>query len=196
MELTLINDNKLKIMLTVEDMENLDITCEDMDYDDTATRRIFWDLLDRAKRRTGFDAASDKLLVQVYPDKTGGCMMYITKMNGVKQENATYEKKYKTRLYTGKQRKRLIYAVADCEALYDACRQLCEANYSGRSDIYCGSGLFFLCMDECADGRTDIVGEYGQCIRNPMFGYYLSEHCKRLITDNAAEKFYESMSAR
>jgi len=86
MELRLINDNKLKIMLTNEDMASLDITCEEIDYDDTGTRRMFWDILDRAKHETGFDAAGDKIFVQVYPDKSGGCLMYVTKMNGMKNE--------------------------------------------------------------------------------------------------------------
>ena len=51
-----------------------------LDYENTETRRAFWSILDEAKHRTGFDAASEKVFVQVYPSKSGGCEMYVTKL--------------------------------------------------------------------------------------------------------------------
>ena len=65
-ELKLINENELKITLTSEDMAALDITFEDMNYDDnTGTKRVIWEILDKAKHQTGFDAAGDQILIQV-----------------------------------------------------------------------------------------------------------------------------------
>jgi len=64
MELRLVNENKLKIILTNEDMALLDITYEEMDYnDDLGTRRVLWEILDQAKRQTGFDAGKEKLYI-------------------------------------------------------------------------------------------------------------------------------------
>lgn len=80
MELIMISDSKLKIMLTNEDMKAYAIDCSTLDYENTETRRAFWSILDEAKHRTGFDAASEKVFVQVYPSKEGGCEMYITKL--------------------------------------------------------------------------------------------------------------------
>lgn len=58
MELILISDSKLKIMLTRDDMQQYALDCDTIDYDNTETRRAFWNILDEAKHRTGFDAAA------------------------------------------------------------------------------------------------------------------------------------------
>ena len=62
MELILINEKKLKIMLSPEDMREYEIDPDSVDYDKTETRRAFWSILDEAKHRTGFDAASERVL--------------------------------------------------------------------------------------------------------------------------------------
>ena len=67
-------------------MDYYQLNSETMDYDDTATRSAFWRILDRAKKQTGFDAARDRVLIQVFPRKSGGCEMYVTKAAPNKQE--------------------------------------------------------------------------------------------------------------
>ena len=61
MELIKISDSKLKIALTPTDMEKYSLDIQTMDYDKTETRSAFWQLLDEAKHKTGFDAASEKI---------------------------------------------------------------------------------------------------------------------------------------
>lgn len=80
MELLLISSSKLKVTLSESDMQSYSLTCDTLDYDNTETRRAFWDIFDVAKHETGFDAASDRVFIQVYPSKSGGCEMYITKL--------------------------------------------------------------------------------------------------------------------
>ena len=80
MELIMISESKLKIMLTSEDMKEYSLNYDNLSYENTETRRAFWSILDEAKHRTGFDAASERVFVQVYPSKKGGCEMYVTKL--------------------------------------------------------------------------------------------------------------------
>ena len=80
MELIRINENKLKIMLSEGDMKQYALDCASLDYDNTETRRAFWSILDEAKHQTGFDAASQRVFVQLYPSKEGGCEMFVTKL--------------------------------------------------------------------------------------------------------------------
>lgn len=193
MEIKLVNENKLKIVLTTEDMEELDITCEEMDSDDTGTRRILWKLLDEAKHLTGFDAASDKIFVKAYPDKTGGCMMYVTKgeINTVSHTAQTYEKKYKSKLYTAAKKKRLIFYFENSETLLMACRQLYKFDYNGKSDIFSnsGSGGYYLYIEDNKEQFLERIGEYGTPINNPFFGFYLFEHTTKIIEDDAVRIF-------
>ena len=80
MELHLIQNDKLKVLLTPFDMMKYELTCESLDYDNTETRKAIWSILDFAKHETGFDAALGKIRIEVYPEKSGGCAIYITKL--------------------------------------------------------------------------------------------------------------------
>lgn len=87
MELIRIRDDRLKIMLTESDMDKYSLSCESLDYDNAETRHALWSILGEAKRKTGFDAASSRVLVQVYTSKCGGCEMYVTKLSEDAEEN-------------------------------------------------------------------------------------------------------------
>ena len=49
MEFILINENKIKVMLSASDLEDFEIEAKDLDYANTDTKRMFWDVLSRAK---------------------------------------------------------------------------------------------------------------------------------------------------
>ena len=80
MEFILINDNKIKVMLTEEDLQEFEIEADELDYSNTDTKKMFWDVLSRAKRLTGFDTDGQRVLVQLYPSRHGGCEMFVTKI--------------------------------------------------------------------------------------------------------------------
>jgi len=196
MELRLLNENKLKIILTNEDMASLDITYEEMDYqDDLGTRRVLWEILDQAKRQTGFDAGKEKLYVQVHPDKSGGCFMYVTKtdeqLGQYKGEPYTYEKKYKSKLYTGVKKKRVLYMFDNSETLLEACNQLNLTGYNGKSDIFADDSRYYLYIEDNREVSLDLISEYGVLINNPFFGFYLDEHTKKIMSNDAVKKFSE-----
>ena len=188
MEYKLVNENKLKIILTNEDMALLDITPEEMDYDNTGTKRIFWEILDRAKHQIGFDAGSEKLFVQVYPDKNGGCLMYVTK-DGQKGNPYIYEKKYKPKLYTGVKKKRLLYMFENSENLLEACQQLVLIGYTGKSDLFADNSKYFLYIEDNKETALELISEYGILLNNPYFGFYLDEHTKKIISSDAVKIF-------
>jgi len=188
MEYKLVSENKLKIILTNEDMAMLDITPEEMDYDNTGTKRIFWDILDKAKHQIGFDAGSEKLFVQVYPGKDGGCLMYVTK-DGQKGNPYVYEKKYKPKIFTGVKKKRLLYMFENSETLFEVCEQLSLIGYNGKSDLYADNNKYYLYIDDNREQALELISEYGTLINNPYFSFYLEEHTKKLIASDAVKIF-------
>ena len=192
MELKLVNENKLKIILTNEDMVQLDINPEEMDYDNTGTKRIFWDILDKAKHQIGFDAGAEKLFVQVYPDKNGGCLMYVTK-DAQKNNPYIYEKKYKSKLYTGVKKKRVLYMFEDSEILLEACYQLNLTGYKGKSDIFTDETKYYLYIDYNKETSVELLSEYGILINNPLFEFYLYEHAQKIISSEAVKIFSEML---
>ena len=188
MELKLVNENKLKIILTDEDMAQLDITLEEMDYDNTGTKRIIWEILDKAKHQIGFDAGTEKLYMQVYPAKDGGCLMYVTKDAQIpKGSPYTYEKKYRSKVFTSVKKKRILYMFDNSETLLEACNQLLLIGYNGKSDLFADDSIYYLYIEDNREPALDLMSEYGVLINNPMFGFYLDEHTKKIISSDAVK---------
>ena len=80
MDLIKINENKLKIMLTPLDMQSYDISAEELDSESIETRAAFRTIMDEARNRTGFDTGGNRIYVQLYPSKSGGCELFVTKL--------------------------------------------------------------------------------------------------------------------
>ena len=140
MELILINDKKLKIMLTPEDMKEYEIDPENADYAKTETRRAFWSILDEAKHKTGFDAASERVYIQLYPSREGGCEMYVTKV-GLLPKGVRSSEKGMLRV-AGE--RALAYRFSELSHLLRVCRELARIEFSADSAAYSDGEAYYL----------------------------------------------------
>lgn len=55
MEMILISANKLKISLSATELERFELTTDMLDYGNTETKKMLWDILSRAKHSIGFN---------------------------------------------------------------------------------------------------------------------------------------------
>jgi negative regulator of genetic competence, sporulation and motility len=178
MELIVINDSKLKIMLSPDDMKEFDLDCDSVDYSSTETRRAFWSILDEAKHRTGFDAASQRIYIQLYPSRQGGCEMYVTKIGNAKSPDIFCD-----------DQKRYAYIFNSLDLMIRVCRQLESIELDSTSDAFSDdSGHFLLLLG--VDPQKDIpnlsfVNEFGESLDFYTVEPYIAEHCKRICSGNA-----------
>ncbi len=86
MELFLLSEEKIKIVLSREDLTKRHLTYRQLDYDDVRTRKMIWEIFDLAKDQTGFDAAREKVCIELFPKKSGGCEIYATKVKDEEKE--------------------------------------------------------------------------------------------------------------
>lgn len=194
MESILINEKKLKIILSNDDMHALNINPEDLDYTKVSTKHIFWSILDKAQKTTGFDADKSKLYVQVYPSKDGGCEMYITKCTDEDKTGNSSQNNLQTI-------SRDCFIVLGFGELYALCKRMfCErlklhtTLYYDQSDIYIlvikknkNHPSYTAIIDKyigipdylCEYGKVHSLTERAQC--------YLEEHCKKIMEGNAVE---------
>lgn len=177
MELILISDSKLKIMLSKTDMTNYALRIEDIDYDNTETRRAFWSILDEAKHKTGFDAARERIFVQVFPSRCGGCEIFVTKL-----DNSTATRD----LYVSNANKKSenIYRFSDINDLLKVCHILSEKGYTGDSAVYSDDKSYYLSITE----EHKFINEYADMRENKKYIYHILEHCNRICTKGAVEK--------
>lgn len=201
MELLVISENKLKVILSRADMDAYSITCDSIDYDNTETRKAFWCILDEAKHKTGFDAASDRVYVQVYPSKGGGCEMYVTKMS--KRTSQAHEKqgdeadrRINIRKQSGYFEKSLC-RFENAEDMIAACRTLCEMGFEADSSLYCSEdGAYFLRTERSGAEppsllrrgcSSDILSEFGTRLDYAFEGW-VSERCICICSKDAVKK--------
>ena len=123
MEIVRISEEKLKLTLAKEDLERYSLRIEELDYDKTETRRVIWQILDDAKKRTGFDAAADKALIEAYPGRRGGCEIYVTLLGEKKKRKTT---KGRT----------TVFRFGSASALFGLCRRLSAMGRKYESDLY------------------------------------------------------------
>lgn len=207
MEMIMINESKLKVMLTGADLEEFDLEAEDLDYSNTETKRMFWDILGRAKHSVGFDTDGTRVLVQLYPSREGGCEMFITKIGTVCKECATeppdsseapsapiLHYKPSHRSPPGKGRPGAFSF--DClEWLITVCRRLRGIGYTGNSTAYIDDRRRYYLFLEGLDptgylplDEYSFITEYGIRENVESLRQFLGEHGKCLCTTDAVDR--------
>lgn len=182
MEIIRIGENKLKLILSNEDLEKHHLKLESLDYDNTQTRRVLWQILDEAKQKTGFDAAAERTLVQAYPGRKSGCEIYITRLSA---SSPSLRGKHSIfRFYDPS----MLFSV--CDTLKKSARKYEGALYRDDRDFY------YLCLKEPLLGSIQkeealsplsFVEEYAQRIKSTDFFAYIKEHGTCLIESDAIE---------
>ena len=202
MEIIMISDNKLKVMLCKEDLSHFELKPEQLDYSNTETKRMFWDVLNRAKHQTGFDTDGQRVLVQLYPSKEGGCEMFVTKIGLLhsddcsKDKSNSNEKKY-SELNNLKKSSNTAFSYSafrfeNTEEMLEVCRRLASIGYIGESSAYfCENGKKYLFLSDvdfsefAPPDEFSFISEYGELESSKKLIYYLSEHGKAICEHDA-----------
>jgi negative regulator of genetic competence, sporulation and motility len=206
MEFILINENKIKVMLSSSDLEEFEIEADELDYANTDTKRMFWDILSRAKHSTGFDTDGQRVLVQLYPSRQGGCEMFVTKIGGARDHEESNESNYrkepiisekitvKPRGEKGRTQKSMqtAYGFDELSFLLSVCRQLFTAGYIGESSAFIGDNekfYLFLSEPEQKDylslNKYSFINEFGKEENRESTRIYLHEHGKVICRSDA-----------
>ncbi len=203
MDLIPINSEKLKIILTKDDLDLYNIDVESLDYSNVSTKRVLWEILDKARVEQGFDAAKSKLYVQVFPSLDGGCELFVTKFSTEHREDAP-SRKYKL---SEKNRAERALVHSDFDSICALCRRLISSGETAKTSLYYDDrGTYILDIKKQSQLPSYIsqkskllnilppyLSEYGKVIfANSITTAYLCERC-RLICENKAAQIISSI---
>ncbi len=183
MELLPIGSDKLKVTLTEADMESYRLSADSLDWDDTGTRKALWSILDEAKKRCGFDAARERVLVQIFPSLTGGCEMFVTRVG---EQRSCDEKIYESSPIKRSGSRACFFDSMDDMLAF--CRVLDASGYIEPSDAYSaqdGRFLLIYCKD---DPRA---AEFGKVYPASDVEHYIGEHTKTICRGDAVSRLAE-----
>ena len=192
MEFLLIGESKLKILLCESEMKEYGLDPPPEDSGGVGFRRAFYKIIDIAKHEVGFDPSGDKILIQFYPMRTGGCEVFVTKL-GILSEQSRRLVTRSNRI-TIIERNKSYYSFDSLEDLQScavAVKRHAEG-YSPKADVYFLNGTYYLCIEEYAKGGEPIefpsLLEFSRQL-TADFESYLSEHAELLCEACGIEIF-------
>lgn len=179
MEHILISPGKLKLMLTKSDLDKYNLDTTSLEGEHTHARRAFRALLSDVKRVSGFDAASDKVFIQLYPSRDGGAEIYITRLISA-DERAEKNGKHTDG----------IYRFASLADLLSACSYAYTTPKPSKSSAWqCDDGSYYLITSDNFNAPLEHFEEsmrtYGHTVNAKKAEIYVFEHSKCLIDENA-----------
>ncbi len=172
-------DDKIIVDLTKQDLIELDITYEDMDYSTIETRRVIWTLLDEAGKTLGRDFdPSKRMIIEASPKNEGGCVLSFTILD-VKRKVLPQKQLLK------KQCEKIICEFENLDALYLA---VVNFKFDFESSLYCKDGKYRLIVDNLhgCDAVKHYFSEFSKIISGDALTFeHTKEHWKTLIPQNA-----------
>lgn len=212
MELILINDHKIKITLNAFDMERYGINENDFHLSGVNIRSKLEQMLHNCANKTDFfePCVKDKLYMQMYPEKDGGCELFVTRIEmGVEEEGMVYENNErflppkKEHVVEKIKKKSLCYRINGLTSLFRACVELKSRGFNGESKLFVDqSNQYFLFLsNECSNSSdnktksppTSFLSEFGELENSERANLRLIEYGKLIFEQNAIEEICKAL---
>lgn len=143
-------------------------------------------ILQKARISTGFNATKEILLIEVFPSKENGCIIYFSKINNkIKKKQNSILKYY-------------VFEYSNLDNLIMSATRLFKIHGHKilKSSLYTDlkTKKYFLLITVLGDENKDIVSLLKEFAllksQEKLFHLIIDEHCKNIIKDNALETIY------
>lgn len=192
MEFLLIGESKIKIVLNREEAEKYRLDSTAPDVSGPSARRAFWRILDMAKAEVGFDPAGDKVLIQLYPLKSGGCEIFVTKLGILSESSARLVSKSDRIAMLSKKRSLYSFDCVDDIICASVAVKNQSCGLSPRADVYTDGEKYFLAIEEYGKGGEPVefpcILEFSSALTADLSDY-ISEHTDCLTDGDGIERF-------
>ncbi len=194
MEWIRISEHKLKIMLSAQDARRYALDFDGDDLTPPTSKESFRGVLSDLFAQTGFDASEDKIYIQFYPSKDGGCELFITKV-GLSPDSPHGETLEKERRSPPEKRRGIAFSSGDLNAICALCRRLAFRRFAGESELWRDEGGdWWLLISERGNPRTlsedyRFAREYAVPRTVERAALLLPEHAKKICAKKAVEIF-------
>ncbi len=179
-----ISGDRLKILLTGEDMQRFAITYDQLDYADEQTRKVILQLLEMARMETGFELGNTKLFIEAYPYEQEGCVIYFTGLEEHHQQPSHSKSIYHAMIFEFDQADTLIEGAIRLFAQYSH-RIYKSALYHWKKKFY----LIVYPFDSIDSPTITMLGEYGKKYgEGEISAAYIREHATVIAPENAIDR--------
>ncbi len=175
-------EDKIIVDLSKQDMLDLEITYEDMDYSTIETRRVIWTVLDEAGKALGkeFDP-SRRMIIEAMPKNGGGCVLSFTILDARK-------KYFPKQQLLKKPSEKIMCEFENADALFRAAETVNTADCEISSSLYENGGKYRLIISAAEDISKirRCFSEFGFCESYGLLECeFTKEHWREIIGENA-----------
>lgn len=180
-----IDEKRLLIALSNEDMDLLDITFKQLDWKNNYSREIIKNLLIRAEQEIGFSSYNSKLLIEAIP-QSNGCFLLVTLLsNKLKRPRKTFKIKNSTKPF--------IFHFKEAEALFCAIERIYDnLSYFNDSAIIKVDESYYAVLyinGSISSKIQAIISEYGDLVgKDSIFAARVFEKGNVVFQNKAVEK--------
>lgn len=195
-----ISENKLKIILTLDELEKREISLKDLENDTTLAKELFLELIEENNLDEEFKLDNSQLLIEASSDCENLFVVTITKLDinvplTQNQETLTQKGIVKSNSddYTLSSN---IYSFSSMDTIIDFCK-ICKSHdlFYGRNSLYKFSSDYYLIFSKnCIKNKKFIrtfsfISEYCKSYYNmPLLETSIKEKAKLIIKNNAIDK--------
>lgn len=192
MKIEKLTENKLKITLSIDDLEERNINLHAFMYNTKESQDLFWELLQTAEKECGFNVDDSMIYVEASTTGAGNFTLLVTKTN----ENAPIvEKLSKSKKYTKpniKLKRKQVPLKAESsiyifESFDDICGfcNICDTEILHDNTLYSMNEIYYLKIDYIP---YNMILDYATIAKNPvLLEAKLNEYGKIVIEKNALQ---------
>ena len=182
-----IDEKRLLIALSHEDMDFLDISFKQLNWKNDYSREIIKNILARAESEIGFSSSNKQLLIEAIP-QTNGCFVLITLLSNKKNNKS--RKIYKIK----NQSKPFTFFFKNSDSLLAFIERIYNKNFNFiNSSIIEFNNSYYVILyinGSISSNLLAIISEYGQLVgRTSIVAARVFEKGNVIIKDNAVRKF-------
>lgn len=180
-------EDKIIVDLSKNDMLELDITYEDMDYSTIETRRVIWTVLDEAGKILGRELdPSRRMIIEATPKNEGGCILSFTILDGRK-------KQFPQKHLLKKQSESIICDFENLDDLFRVAEEINRFCCDSQSSLFESNGTYRLILSCSSEIMKSMLSEFCK-IRScsKLVCDYTKEHWRTLAAQNAVKTLLNS----
>lgn len=199
MKIERINDNKLKIVLSKQDLIDKDIDIHTLNPNSMESQDLFFDILQEIEFYYGFDMGNSQVLLEGVSTSNGGMILTVTKSNTHTHDHTHTSSKQPPKLKVKKKAsnndiKELVYKFDCFDNFLEFVYRLKRLPIKYENTLYEYNNNYYLFLNCTADYQETykkllfVLSDYATFTSNPAIKNKLSEHGSVIIENQAIQK--------
>ena len=192
MKIEKLNEDKLKITLSIDDLEERNINLHSFMYNSPESQDLFWELLQKAEKECGFNVDDSMIYVEASTSGAGNFTLLVTKTNEKKPVVEKISKPKNTQKGNFKLKRKTVSLSTEStiyifENFEDICKfcNICDTTILHSNKLYSMNDNYYLKTDYIP---YNIILDYATIAKNAdLLEAKLNEYGKVIIEEDALQ---------